>query len=45
MCIDIMNQKKTIMWEVNVWFLVFSRYPDLFHLYQSDHNNTIVDNY
>jgi hypothetical protein len=45
MCIDIMDQKKTIMWEVNVWFLVFSRYPDLFHLYQSDHNNTIVDNY
>lgn len=45
MCIDIMNQKKTIMWEVNVWFLVFSRYPDLFDLYQSDHNNTIVDNY
>jgi hypothetical protein len=44
-CINVMNEKKTIMWEVNIWFLVFLRHPYLFELYQADHNNTIIDNY
>lgn len=44
-CINIIKQKHTIMWEVNVWFLVYKIYPELFNLYQSDHNHTIIDNY
>ena len=37
-CIQIINEKKTLIWEVNVWFLVYKDHPELFDHYKSDHN-------
>jgi len=45
MTLDIMLNKKTIMWEVNVWYLIYLKHPELFDWYSSDHNHTILDHY
>jgi len=44
-CIKIIEKERTIMWEVNVWFLVYLQYPHLFDFYDSDHNQTLIDCY
>ena len=44
-CIEIMTKNNTIMWEVNIWYLIYRENKDLFDSYVCDHNNTIIDNY
>jgi len=44
-CIKIIAERKTLMWEVNVWFLLYLENPELFSLYQCDHNSTLIGNY
>ena len=44
-CIHLMETKKHIMWEVNVWYLIFQKYKTLFDPYHADHNLSILDNY
>jgi hypothetical protein len=44
-CIDIINEKKSIMWEVNIWYLIYLEIKELFNPYTCDHNNTILENY
>ena len=45
MCIRIMKEKKMLMWEVNVWYLVFLENRLLFDFYHCDHNPTLIDSY
>jgi hypothetical protein len=45
MCIDIINTHNTLMWEVNVWYLVFKSFPELFNPYYCEHNYSILENY
>ena len=45
MCIKIIQKKNTIMWEVNIWYLVYKELPDLFDYYSCDHNSSLIDNY
>ena len=44
-CIEIITKNNTIMWEVNIWYLIYRENKDLFDSYVCDHNNTIIDNY
>jgi hypothetical protein len=44
-CLEIINTKQTIMWEVNVWFLVYKKLKLLFSPYMCDHNTSIIDHY
>lgn len=44
-CLEIISQEKTIMWEVNIWFVVYSENKELFDAYSCDHNNSIIANY
>ena len=44
-CIKTIENYKTLMWEVNVWFQVYLDNPDLFSLYNCDHNHTLIGNY
>ena len=44
-CIDIIESKKHIMWEVNVWYLVYTDYADLFDPYHSLHDISIIEAY
>ena len=45
MCIKIIQEKNTIMWEVNIWYLIYKEIPELFDCYNCDHNSSLVDNY
>ena len=44
-CLSIIKEKQTLMWEVNVWYLVYMENKHLFDPYSCDHNATLVDNY
>ena len=44
-CIDIMENNQTIFWEVNIWYLIYKEFPDLFLGYNADHNLSILENY
>jgi len=44
-CLQIISQEKTIMWEVNVWYLIYLENKELFDAYFCDHNYTIIANY
>jgi len=44
-CLDIIETKGTLMWEVNVWYLIYQENNELFSTYYCDHNNNIIDNY
>lgn len=44
-CLKIIFERKELMWEVNIWYLIYKDNKHLFDLYQSDHNETIVSNY
>jgi hypothetical protein len=43
--IQTIKNKNTIVWEVNLWYLVFLDCPELFDCYQCDHNPTLISNY
>ncbi len=44
-CLELINNYHIIMWEVNIWYLIYLENKDLFDAYLSDHNNSIIDNY
>ena len=41
-CISIITEKRRLMWEVNVWYMVLLDCRELFSLYHGDHNATIL---
>ena len=41
-CLSIITQKRRLMWEVNVWYLVFLDKRNLFSFYRADHNASIL---
>ena len=45
MCLQVIEEKKTLMWEVNIWYLVYLKNPELFFAYPADHNASIIVNY
>lgn len=43
---EYMLSKDAITWEVNVWFLIFREFPQLFHvLYGANHNQNMLEPY
>lgn len=44
-CIHLIETKQHIMWEVNIWYLIFQKHKTLFDPYSADHNLSILDNY
>ena len=44
-CISIIETKKTICWEINIWFLIYQEYPELFSCYNSSHTINILIDY
>lgn len=44
-CINIIKEKNHIMWEVNIWYLIYKEYPEIFDFYPCDHNASILQNY
>lgn len=44
-CIDIITKKNTITWEVNVWYIIYKEFPELFSIYIANHNPTMIQDY
>jgi len=46
-CIEIITTKNTIMWEVNIWYLIYAenKNHDLFDIYSCNHDTTLICNY
>ena len=44
-CLEIIYEKKHLMWEVNIWYLLHKKYPELFDPYYANHDVSILDNY
>jgi hypothetical protein len=44
-CVEIILKENTIMWEVNIWYLIYKENPDMFLCYYGSHDNTIIENY
>jgi hypothetical protein len=44
-CVNIIENNQTIFWEVNIWYLIHTEFPDLFLGYNADHNLTMLQNY
>lgn len=42
-CIEILTVRRRLMWEVNVWYLVYRDCPGLFSLYYGNHNAGILE--
>ena len=45
MCLRIIRTRSTLMWEVNVWYLIYKEHPELFDCYYCDHNDSLIDCY
>jgi hypothetical protein len=41
-CSEILSVRRRLMWEVNVWYLVYCDCPALFSLFYGNHNATIL---
>lgn len=44
-CIETIQKHKTIMWEINVWQMVYADDPTLFLCYGANHDASILQNY
>jgi hypothetical protein len=44
-CLQIIEQKRTLMWEVNVWYLIYLERRHLFDHYYCGHDASIIMNY
>ena len=44
-CINTMVNAKTLMWEVNIWYLIYLDNRWLFDLYKCDHDPSLILNY
>jgi len=44
-CLEIIDNQQTIMWEVNIWYLLYKKNSALFSPYYCEHNLSIIENY
>lgn len=43
--VQLMQEKKHIMWEINIWYILYHQNKSLFSCYGCDHNLSILENY
>jgi hypothetical protein len=44
-CISIIKEKHTLMWEINVWYLIYLKNPELFDSYLCNHDVSILTSF
>jgi len=44
-CISVIENEKTILWEVNMWYMIYKDHPELFSIYITDHNPNMIHLY
>lgn len=45
MCLKVIEEKNTLLWEVNIWYLIYLENPDLLTPYYCGHDPYIIMNY
>lgn len=45
MCLRVLRERNTLMWEINIWVLIYREVPELFALYPSDHSEILFRGY
>ena len=44
-CIHLVENKKKLIWEVNIWYLVYLENKELFNTYNADHDSSMMSGY
>jgi hypothetical protein len=44
-CLQVIKEKRSLMWEVNIWYMDYLKNKDLFSLYNCGHNMSLLCNY
>jgi hypothetical protein len=44
-CIETIQTKQTLPWEVNIWHMIHKENPELFDIYIADHNISMINTY
>lgn len=44
-CIETISQQKSLMWEVNIWYLIYLENKHLFSTYSCGHDSSLLNNY
>ena len=44
-CFQVLREKNTLMWEINIWALLYKDFSDFFNLYTSNHSDIILRGY
>ncbi len=44
-CLQVLREKNTLMWEINIWVIIYREFPELFAFYPSDHSEIIFRGY
>ena len=44
-CLKLIKEKKQLMWEINIWYIIYRMDRWKFCYYFAGHNNSILDNY
>jgi hypothetical protein len=44
-CFQILRERNTLMWEINIWTIIYKENPELFSFYPSDHSEIIFRKY
>jgi len=44
-CLHVVSNEKTIMWEVNIWYLIYLENKELFETYHCEHDDLIIIKY
>ena len=44
-CFNLIHEKKHLMWETNIWYLVHQSNPEIFSPFLADHDTSLLTNY
>ena len=44
-CVNIIHERNHLMWEINIWYLIYLKNPELFDPYNCAHDSSIIVNY
>ena len=44
-CLTLIQEKRHLMWETNIWYLVHQAHPEIFSPYLADHDTSLLTNY
>jgi len=44
-CLQVIKDKGKLMWEVNIWYMVYLKNKELFSLYYGNHDMSLITNY